>query len=285
MASTFAQAGYVLGNTQYVHAAERCVDFLWGVMRFSDSRLRRSWKERPSEQAGFLEDYVFVCRALIDIYQANFQFQYLIKAKELMQICLDLFWDAERGGFYLAEKTKDLIHRPKDAHDQSIPAGNGIAAEVLLRLHSCFPEAGFMTKAEAVFAAFSREMEENPWGTATLIGALETYYEGITEVVLAVPIDAKHENNHATSYDGNAVQAMLEVLRSRYLPHSIVYARTDQDLESDMPAPCQGKKSRDNECTAYVCHRFACSEPVISPDELLSVLTDNRPAALMPTQL
>lgn len=263
MISAMAQAGAVLNKPDYIAAAIRALDFIRLRLRTSDGNLLHSWKDRPSRQPAFLEDYIYLCQSLLDVYTATFDTTYLRQARELMRQCIALLWDDEAGGFYMSPASDDLLHRPKDRLDQSVPSANGVGAQVLLRLHSVAPHEGYLEKAEAMLRAFDGDMRQNPWGTASLIKALEMYQRGITELVVITP----HDLNDAPT------QEFLRLIRAHYLYGAMVHAQVQTDAPSeDRPAPCDGKVLVEGKPTVYICRNFTCSAPLTTPTALETAL-------------
>lgn len=269
MVSALARAAFVLGRVEYKAAAVQALRFIDHELMLPDGRLLRSWQGRPGKQAGFLEDYIYVCQGLVDMYEATFASAYLDRACSLLQLCIELFWDDKQGGFYLTKAADDLIHRVKDAHDQSLPSANGMAARVLLRLHSYIPNAGFQAKAEQIFGTFSRDLENNPWGTATLLSALDVYHAGIADIVVVSPAP------HVSPTD-----ALLAVLRRHYLPNAALYGMGSAASEAHQPEVFQGKIAVDGKSTVYVCRNHSCRPPITDPDILRTELAQMRQPAL-----
>ena len=75
--------------------------------------------------------------ALLTLYDITGNTVWLERAEELTAAMLALFWDPEKGGFFMApavESTAALFVRPQDLYDASMPTGNAVAMRVLLRL-------------------------------------------------------------------------------------------------------------------------------------------------------
>src|SRR5690606_32715789 len=125
-------------------------------------------------------------QALLDLYETDFQAAHLRRAESLMDRVLALFWDDAEGGLFLTSAEHEgLIQRPKEAWDQSVPSGNGVAAQVLLRLYSYTGEDRWREKAEAIFRAFGPSMIRHPLGFGSLLSALDRYHSEVKEIVVA----------------------------------------------------------------------------------------------------
>ncbi|MGI6611100.1 MAG: thioredoxin domain-containing protein [Limnochordia bacterium] len=260
MISAMSQAAGILNEPRFLDRAEQALSFVWEHLRLRDGRLLRSWTNGPGQTAAFLEDYVFLSQALLDVYQLNFRQDYLDRAQEMMALAIDLFWDDAQGGFFLATASPDLIHRPKSAHDLSLPSANAMAANVLLRLHAYLGETDCMQRAERMLALFGSDLQHDPWGTAGLVGILDNYAAGPLEVVVVCP--AGCAKNHT--------EAMLRAAWAAYHPHRVIYA-VNEEMEVK-PNICEGKTAHQGFVTAYVCHGFSCSPPIVAPETLRTEL-------------
>lgn len=64
---------------------------------------------------GFVDDYAFLIRGLLDLYEACFDEDWLSWAADLQEKQNALFWDEEGGAFYSIGKNDEfLIMRLKD---------------------------------------------------------------------------------------------------------------------------------------------------------------------------
>lgn len=64
---------------------------------------------------GFLDDYAFLIKGLLDYYKASLDGSALRWAKELQEIQDTLFWDTEHGAyFYSKANSPNVVVRLKD---------------------------------------------------------------------------------------------------------------------------------------------------------------------------
>lgn len=267
MISAFALAARVLDDENYAGRAQRAVRFIEEHLVQGD-RLLRSFKEKPSPIPGYLEDYAFWVKALLDLYETTLDRWYLDRAGDWMERALELFWDDETPGFFLTPKDHEkLIHRPKAWRDQSIPSGTGISVQNLLRLHAAFDQRGYEERARAVLDVYERQLDQNPWGTASLVIAYDGLVHGATEVVLV-----------ADEAGRKAVAPFRRVIGRRYLPHGIVHLIGPEEAEKDdAPLLWRGKRGKEESVVAYVCRCQSCSPPVDDPAALERLLSGTGP--------
>lgn len=76
------------------------------------------YREQPIE--GFLDDYSFLIKGLIDFYVATLDIDALKWARDLQNTQDRLFWDNERGGyFYSQANSANLVVRLKEGRYKS----------------------------------------------------------------------------------------------------------------------------------------------------------------------
>jgi len=63
---------------------------------------------------GFHDDYAFVVKGLLDLYEANFDPHWIELAEKLQDIQDRLFWDTQNGGYFSTIDDSQMILRMKD---------------------------------------------------------------------------------------------------------------------------------------------------------------------------
>jgi uncharacterized protein YyaL (SSP411 family) len=260
MLSGLAEAIKVSGNAAAIDAAKRTVDFLSTHM-FRDGLLLHTYKDGAAKLFGYLDDYAFLVIGLLDLYEALFDRAYLNRAVELSEIMLREFWDDRDGGFFFTGKSHEqLISRAKPIFDASIPSGNAMATQLLLRLYHLTGNENYQTKAEKVLRSYYDAMESQPFGFAHMLCAMDSLLQGVKEiVVVGNPGDA-------------GVQEMITEINSTYLPNKVLQLATPDTPLAEISPLLQGKTQVDGKPTAYVCQNFTCSAPATSARELKALL-------------
>ncbi|NND66445.1 MAG: thioredoxin domain-containing protein, partial [Halioglobus sp.] len=111
MISAFARAGAVLDQSDYVSHARTAAEFVFANL-YSDGRLYRSCKDGKRHVDGYLEDYTATIAAVLDLYEATFELQWLRRALQLNARVLADFEDQSEGGFFRSGSGhEDLIVR------------------------------------------------------------------------------------------------------------------------------------------------------------------------------
>ena len=263
MLRAFADGSRVLDRDDFRSAAVRNAEFvLEHVQR--DGRLLRSWKDGNARIGGFLEDYAFFVDGLLALYQATLDARWLDEAMRLAAVMVADFADADGAGFFDTSASHETpVARPRDLHDGATPAGNSVAAEVLLRLGAMSGDEDYSGRASELLRTMASTMREHPLAAGRYLGAVDFYLGPVKEVALAGDRESPE------------LQVLLDALYDQFEPNVIV-GYVDQDrggLLERLPF-LQDRPARNGRATAYVCEHFACLPPVHDPEALLRQLAE-----------
>jgi uncharacterized protein len=169
MLGALARAGRLLDRRDYVEASARAARFLLSSLR-RNGKLLRSYRDGAAELDGYVEDYAFLASGLLDLHGAGEGSAWLGEAAALVDGMIERFWDAEEGGFfYVAADHESLIARTKDIFDESIPSGNGIAAQVLARLAAATGEERYARRLTEMLRLYAGILEQAPRAAESLV--------------------------------------------------------------------------------------------------------------------
>ena len=249
MLSGLAEAIKISPAPAYMEAANGTVEFIFTKL-FRDGYLLHTYKNGTAKLLAYLDDYAFLAVGLLDLYEATFDRSKLTKAVQLTDIMLREFWDETNGAFFSTGKSHEqLIARAKPVFDGSIPSGNAMATQLLLRLYHLTATDIYLKRAETVLRSFYDAMESQPFGFAHLVCALDFYLEKPKEIVVV-----------GTSDDANT-EKLIRAIHSVYLPNKTMQlVGPEEPLEKISPL-LQGKTQIAGQATVYVCHNFTCSQP------------------------
>jgi len=250
-----AAAARALDRADYGDSAARAVEFLRGHCWF-DGRLLAVHKDGRSRFPAYLDDHAFLAWGLLELLQARWHGPWLGWAIELAETMLARFEDRDAGGFYFtADDHESLMHRPRSFGDDATPAGNGMAARVLLRLGFLLGETRYLDAAERALRAAWSLVERYPHGHTSLLMALDELTEPPTIVVL-----------RGAAADLAVWRAELDKL---YEPRRLVLAVPDD--AGDLPAALADKRPQAG-TVAYVCRGTTCSAPLGTLGDLVRAL-------------
>ncbi len=244
-----AIAARTLHRPDLADAATHAVDFIHRTL-WQEGRLLATYKDGRAHLNAYLDDYAFLADALLELLQARWRDRDLEFARMLAEAILERFADATGGGFYFtASDHERLIHRSKTFGDESIPAGNGVAAGVLCRLGFLLGEPRYLAAAEHTLRAGFAAMGEYPQSHMSLIAALEDYLKPLQILILRGPDATRWQ--HA--------------LASRYAPSRMVFAIPADTPE--LPASIAAKHLQ-GPAVGYLCTGTTCSAPFTRLDDL-----------------
>jgi uncharacterized protein YyaL (SSP411 family) len=260
MLSGLAEAIKVSANPRYIEAAAKTVKFIFTRM-FKDGFLLHTYKDGKSKLHGYLDDFAFLSAGLLDLYEATLERSTMEQALELSEMMIGEFWDEIDGAFFYTGKSHEqLISRTKPAFDSSVPSGNAIATQVLLRLYHYTGREDYLRRAEKILRLYYDAMEEQPFGFVHMLSALDFYLEKPKEIVL---VGRKKDE---------ATQDLLKKIHSLYLPDmTLQLVASDEPLKAISPL-LEGKTQLGGKPTVYVCHNFTCSPPVTEWEDLRELL-------------
>jgi uncharacterized protein YyaL (SSP411 family) len=250
-----AVAARALGREDLAASAGRALDFL-RTNHWRAGRLLATSLGGQAHLNAYLDDYVYLADAILELQQLRFRNDELALAQQLMDVVLRHFADETGGGFYFtSDDHESLIHRVKTFADDATPSGNGVAARVLLRLGYLLAEPRYIAAAERTLRAAWPSLEPHPQAHITVLGALEELLSPPEIVIL---------RGEARTIDGWRAH-----LARVYAPHRLVLAIPAD--AADLPAALADKTPRAG-TVAYICRGSTCSAPVDSLGDLIEQL-------------
>ncbi|QMV17370.1 DUF255 domain-containing protein [Granulicella sp. 5B5] len=218
--------------------------------------------------AGVLEDYTFVGTAALDAWEASGELRYFTAAQQIADRMLARFCDTEEGdamsrGFFDMEKDAGgigaLSTQRKPLQDSPTPAGNGVAASLLVRLHALTGERLYLSRAIDTLETFSGVVEHFGLYVASYAQALRRALEPPIQVCVVGSDDAADE-------------LMVAAMARFALNKSVIRLRWEQlstlppALAETLPYLTAGQS------VAVVCQGNSCLPPIHSAEELVTAL-------------
>jgi uncharacterized protein YyaL (SSP411 family) len=265
MLRSLAEAGRALDSEDYRSAARRAAEFLLRVHR-PDGVLLRTSRDGAARIDAFLEDHALLADALVSLYEADFDPRWIGEARALAASMLERYWSEPGAMFYdTAAAGEPLVVRPRDVNDSATPSGVSSAVTVLLRLAALTGEAGYERIAVREMENLAGLVPEIPQAFGELLCAIDAYVGGTREVAIVGRRDAPD------------TRALLDALRRRYLPETVVALRDPEagDRAAEVVPLLRDREPVGGRAAAYVCRRFTCRRPVTTPAELEAELADH----------
>jgi uncharacterized protein len=246
MIGGLAIAARTLDRPELAAAATRALDFIRGTL-WRDGRLLATYKDGRAHLNAYLDDYVYLADAVLELQQVRFKSDELAFARELLNVVLEHFTDPDGGFFFTSDDHETLIHRSKSFGDDATPAGNAVAAFVLQRLGHLLGEARYLAAAEKTLRTAWPVLEKYPQAHMSLLIALEELLNPPETIILRG--------------EAAAIEAWRRDLARLYAPRRLIIAVPGD--ARDLPPALEEKPTR-GDAVAYVCRGSVCSAPLES---------------------
>lgn len=249
-------------SNHYMEAAKKSANFI-KTHFLVDNILKRRWVDGESSFFGGLEDYAFMIKGLLSMFEADGGTEWLQWAMQLAKITNEKFKSPQGAYFQTSEEEKDLILRKCQFGDGAEPSGNSVQCENMLRLYDLTGEEHYLEAAEEVLKASERYVSHYPMGYLYHLMNFNHYY-ATNRVTLVIALNEKLDYRNE----------IFELLYNHFIPHKAIIWRHEGDAEilKLLPAlreqiPIEGKT------TLYICHQGYCKSPLTSfPDMEKSIL-------------
>jgi uncharacterized protein YyaL (SSP411 family) len=252
MITAFARAHQAFGRDEDLAAARRAAGFALDHL-LADGRLRATWRRGTAALNGYLDDYAFLGRALLDLYETDFERRWLDGSLELAGALLEHFEDPDRGGFFFtSDDHEKLLTRNTSTHDGALPSGSGVAVGWLWRLGGHLDDPRFREAAQRARVALRPAVERSASSFSTLLAAAQLQERPAVEIAIVGALDDP------------ATRALLA--RARAWPGATLAVGHGETVVGlplfEGRAPVAGRPA------AYVCVDSACGSPVSDPEAL-----------------
>jgi len=250
MLATLSEAAMAVGREDWLNAARSNADFLCRTLRRDDGRWLRSWQaDAGAHTLGYAADHAAMVDGLTRLGEASGEARWTEMAVSTADMLLDRFLDVDHGGFHsTGHDAEALVRRPKNLMDNAQPSANSLAAVALLRLGALVGDARYNEAAEGVLRLLGEQVGAHPTAFGHLLGAVDLFHTGITEVVV-------------TGDRPDLVVAAADTWRPNVV------------LAWGEPFGGPMWEGRDGD-RAWVCRNFACKAPVDTPDALRAALAE-----------
>lgn len=267
MISAFARAFQAFGNPSYLKTADRAAKFIITHLFDADTKsLRRRFRGGDSKVAGTMDDYAFLTRAFLDLYESSFDSNYLERALELTTRQIELFWDELHGGFFdTADGDPSLLVRLKDHYDGAEPAGNSISCMNLFRLGELLDDDRFRTKGRQILSVAALILNAQPTAMPEMAAALDFSLGKPAQIFVT------------GRRDDPATAMLVQVIRQKFFPNRVIMLvepGANQERLAAMLPFVRSLTMKDGKATAYVCSDYSCRLPVTDPDAIRTLLEE-----------
>jgi uncharacterized protein YyaL (SSP411 family) len=258
MISALARASQALDDRAYLAAAQKAAGFIHE--RLYDGKtglLLRRYRAGDAAIPAFVDDYAFLIQGLLDLYETDFNIDWLAWAARLQEKQDQLFWDAKAGGYFSTSgKDPSILMQMREDYDGAEPSPNSIALGNLLRLAQITGRDPWRERGEQILRVFASRLAQGPETLPQMVAALDYRLAKPKQIVIA----------GAPGADDTV--AMLRLVRDRFLPHKIVLladgGESQKRLAQWLPF-VETMSRKDGRATAYICENFVCQAPTADP--------------------
>ncbi|MDF1571440.1 MAG: thioredoxin domain-containing protein [Bacteroidales bacterium] len=256
MAKGFIEAYLAYSQQDYLDAALANLTFIRTHMIREDHRVLRNYKDGKATINGFLDDYAFTIAAMIAAYQATFDEEWLMLARQLTEYVLAHFHDPASGMlFYTSDLDPELVARKMEVPDNVIPSASSEMAKNLFLLGAYFDNNDYTMRA--------RQMLDNVKEHALQGGAyysnwdilMAWFAKDLFEVVII----------------GRDAEKIRRELSMEYLPDVLLAGG-----ENGSSLPVLQHKHVPGQTTIYVCVNKTCQQPTTEVSNALRQIRELR---------
>ncbi len=245
----YLEAYKAFKNVDYLNEART----IFGTLMkngFDNGNLLHSYKENSRPIAGFLEDYVYLTAAALNLYTVTLEPNYLEFATELQETTAEQFIDIS-SGMYRYNSSNELISKIIKIDDAATPSPNAVMAQNLFLMGHIQYNTEALEKSKQMLSTMLPQLNESvqhyaKWSTVFLHTAYP-FYE-----IAAVGTDA---------------QEKVRTLQELHLPNTLIIGSA---IESELPLFTN--RFVPDETFIYVCQNSTCKLPVTTTNAALEQL-------------
>jgi uncharacterized protein len=251
MVSAGVQAYRALNDEKLLENAQKTMSFLLDAFKVEQSdRLLHTYKSGTAKYAAMLDDYAYTIAALLDLYEATAQENYLQKAKNLVEVVMT---DHEKEGSFFhfsGIQQVDVIVRKIDLYDHATPSANSTMALNLQRLGHLTTDGMLMQRSNRMLNEVKNAVRQFPLSFEQWAIAIQREAQGLVEIVVT----------------GTDLAHMHTEIHRAFIPNAILAVQTSHTSNISL------LKDKINNQTAfiYLCKDFACMRPVETLTEFWS---------------
>ena len=259
--SAFSHGYQVLDDDSYLSHAQKAAHFIIRNLQNKDDLLFHTYRAGEKKCIAYLEDYAFFIRALIDLYESDFNEKWILNAERLTEDMIDLFWDQKKGHFQNTNQYhKNQIVRTITLNDTAIPSPSGVAVEVLIRLGRLFQREDYLERSQKILQSIIKYVSEYPQAYMKMLLNVNSLVYPQKEVVLVGEIKSEK------------TEKLIKTIRKHFIPNHILALldpknKSHRDLPSKIPL-LKHKKLINGIPSVYVCEDYRCKKPVTSSVQL-----------------
>ena len=239
MVSGLLNSFEAFGDKQFLNQAQRTYSFLRENL-ISGAELMHTFQANKAKMEANLEDYAFMIRAALGLYQNTGNVDYLEQADELTENAINNF-ETTKNPFFTFTKNPVMFSEIISVNDNVIPSANAIMAENLWTLGHLLEKKKYSAKAKKMLDIMTPYFNEGRGSDYSQWAQLITKEAFSYKEVVIVGPEAQNTNRE---------------IQQNYLPNALFQI-------SDKPSELPLLKDRffKKETLIYVCEDKVCLRP------------------------
>ena len=254
MVSGLLNSFEAFGDKQFLNQAHRTFTFLRENL-ISGAELMHTFQANKAKMEANLEDYSFMIRAALGLYQNTGNVDYLEQADELTENAIKNF-ETTKNPFFTYTKNPVMFSEIISVNDNVIPSANAIMAENLWTLGHLLEKKQYSAKAKKMLDVMTSYFNEGRGSDYSQWAQLITKEAFSYKEVVIVGPEAQNTNRE---------------IHQNYLPN-VLFQISDKPSELPLLKDRFFKK----ETLIYVCEDKVCLRPSKSVKEALMQINSNQ---------
>ncbi len=253
MLSGLIDAYKYLGDETYLKLALQNAAFIKNNMIKDDGGMFHSHKNGKSSINGYLEDFVAVANAFMQLYEVTADEKWLLQSKALLDYCIANYQDPQSRLFFFTSKKDDyVIRRTIETTDNVIPSSNSIMALTLFKMSKLFLDSPYEDIALNMFRSMQETIRENGHNYANWLTMSLYFNQPFYEIAIV----------------GEEYEKIVQSLQKHYLPNTVFAASAGKSKLSLLQ-----NRLEEGNTLVYVCQHGSCKLPVTTAAEVLEQIT------------
>lgn len=255
MISALAKASQI--DKRYAEAALSGAKFIKSHLWKEEILLRR-FRDGEARFVGALEEYAYVIKGLIALFEADLGSEWLEWALQLTAI-VDRDFKSNWEAYYQTDgKDKNILLRKFQFSDGAEPSGNAVHCENLLKLYQLTWDDRYLKNAEGILRAAKGYLDNYPSGYSYHLMNLTRHFDrNLGSIVIAL----SRNNGH--------YEEILQFVNDAYIPHKVVVWRhPDDELLFKLLPDVAVQGPIKDQTTVYMCDADGCKKPLTTLEDI-----------------
>lgn len=262
MIYSLALAGKAFDNKTYFEAALKAARFIRNTL-WREGQLYRRWREGETMFSAGLDEYAYVIRSALALFECDAGTEWLSWAIGMAGILKSKFKE-EGGAFYQTEALdeKNLILRKCQFSDGAEPSGNAVHCENLLRLYQITGDRDYYSQAEDILKAVKKYLDTYLLGYSYHLMNLLRYYDKKAATIVV-----------ALNEEEEFKKEIGQLLFQSFIPDDVIIWRHVNDpLISQLLPNLAYQTPQEGKTTLYICHEGVCKEPLTEFSDMVRAI-------------